>query len=65
MNLLNTLGGYQRKPHIEDIRRLFLNEYLSERSNTGKKLGYVTKKLNITAVKTFFSYMTENNDNNR
>jgi integrase/recombinase XerD len=56
--------GYQGEANIEDINRLFLNGYLSDRENISKKFSASSKKLHITVLKTFFTYITENNDNN-
>ena len=56
--------GYQGEANIEDINRLFLNAYLADRENTAKKFGASSKKLHITVLKTFFTYITENNADN-
>ncbi|ABL01340.1 tyrosine-type recombinase/integrase [Pelobacter propionicus] len=55
---------FQGELGIEDINRIFLNGYLAERGNTGRRFSATTKKLHITVLKTFFLYITENNDNN-
>lgn len=55
---------YQGEAGIEDINRIFLNCYLSDRSDNSKSFGPSTKKLHVTVLKTFFTYITENNDNN-
>ena len=56
--------GYQGEAKMEDINRLFLNGYLSDRENRSTKFGATSKKLYISVLKTFFSFITENNDNN-
>ena len=56
--------GYQGEAGMEDINRLFLNGYLSDRANNAKSFGPSTKQLHITVLKTFFTYITENNSNN-
>jgi integrase/recombinase XerD len=56
--------GFQGEAGIEDINRIFLNGYLTNRANTSKQFGPSTKKLHITILKTYFAYITENNDNN-
>lgn len=56
--------GYQGEANIEDINRLFLNGYLADKENHSKKFGPSSKKLHITVLKTFFTFITENNDNN-
>jgi site-specific recombinase XerD len=56
--------GYQGEAGMEDINRLFINSYLSERANLSKNFGPSSKKLHITVLKTFFSFVTENNDSN-
>ncbi len=55
---------YQGEAGIEDINRLFLNGYLSDRENQSKSFSASSKKLYVTVIKTFFSFITENNDNN-
>ena len=55
---------FQGEVGIEDINRIFLNGYLSDRSKNTTKFGSSTKKLHITVLKTFFLYITENNDSN-
>ncbi len=56
--------GYQGEAKIEDINRLFLNGYLADKENLSKSFSASSKKLHITVLKTFFSFITENNDNN-
>ena len=56
--------GYQGEAEIEDINRLFLNSYLSDRENSSQKFGAASKRLHITVLKTFFAFVTENNDSN-
>ena len=55
---------FQDEMEMEDINRVFMVGYLSEREKNSKNFGPSTKKLHITVLKTFFSYITENNDNN-
>lgn len=55
---------YQGELGISDINRIFLNGYLSDMENIRKKFGPSSKKLNITVLKAFFTYITENNDEN-
>lgn len=55
---------YQGEANIEDINRLFLNGYLSDRENTAKRFGAASKKLHISILKTFFVFITENNSDN-
>ena len=56
--------GYQGEAEMIDINRLFLNGYLSDRENRSKSFSASSKKLYVTVLKTFFSFITENNDNN-
>lgn len=56
--------GFQGEAGLEDINRIFLNGYLTDRTQISKSFGPSTKKLHITILKTFFTYITENNDNN-
>lgn len=55
---------FQGEVGIEDINRIFLNGYLTERVKNSERFGSSSKKLHITVLKTFFSYITENNDSN-
>ncbi len=55
---------YQGEAGIEDINRLFLNGFLADKENQSKSFSASSKKLYITVLKTYFSYITENNDNN-
>ncbi|MDD2272442.1 MAG: tyrosine-type recombinase/integrase [Desulfuromonadaceae bacterium] len=56
--------GYQDEAGIEDINRLFLNGYLADKENNSKNFSASSKKLYVTVLKTFFSFLTENNSNN-
>lgn len=56
--------GYQGEANIEDINRLFLNGYLADKENQSKNFSASSKKLYITVLKTFFSFITENNTDN-
>jgi len=55
---------FQGELGMEDINRIFLNGYLTERTKNSKNFGSSSKKLHITVLKTFFLYITENNDSN-
>jgi len=55
---------YQGEAGIEDINRLFLNGYLADRENQSKNFSASSKKLYVTVLKTFFTFVTENNSNN-
>ena len=55
---------FQGEVGIEDINRIFLNGYLSDRAKNAGNFGSSSKKLHITVLKTFFLYITENNDSN-
>ncbi len=55
---------YQGEVGIEDVNRIFLNDYLTDRVNNSAKFGPASKKLHVTVLKTFFLYITENNDSN-
>jgi site-specific recombinase XerD len=55
---------FQGELGIEDINRIFLNGYLAERGEISGKFSATTRKLHITVLKTFFLYITENNDSN-
>lgn len=63
-DFLEYARGYQGEANMEDINRLFLNGYLSDRENRSKSFSPSSKKLYVTVLKTFFSFITENNDNN-
>ena len=56
--------AYQGEAGIEDISRIFLNGYLSDRENRSKSFSSSSKKLYVTVLKTFFTFITENNDSN-
>lgn len=55
---------YQGEAEISDINRLFLNGYLADRENQSKSFSASSKKLYVTVLKTFFTFVTENNSNN-
>jgi len=55
---------FQGEVGMEDINRIFLNGYLAERARNTNKFGSSSKKLHISVLKTFFLYITENNDSN-
>ena len=55
---------FQGELGMEDINRIFLNGYLTERTKNSKNFGSSSIKLHITVLKTFFLYITENNDSN-
>jgi len=55
---------YQDELGLSDVNRMFLNGYLSNMENISNKFGSSTKKLHITVLKSFFNYITENNDDN-
>src|ERR1039457_3177276 len=55
---------FQGELGMEDVNRIFLNGYLTERTKTSKNFGSSSKRLHITVLKTFFVYITENNDSN-
>jgi len=56
--------GYQGEAEMTDINRLFLNGYLADRENQSKSFSASTKKLYVTVLKTFFTFITENNADN-
>jgi len=55
---------FQGEVDIDDINRIFLNNYLTDRAKNSKRFGSSSKKLHVTVLKTFFLYITENNDSN-
>jgi integrase/recombinase XerD len=55
---------YQGEVGLADVNRIFLNGYLSDLEKISKKFSASTKKLNITVLKAFFTYITENNEQN-
>lgn len=55
---------FQGEVSLEDVNRIFLNGYLTERAKNSKSFGSSTKKLHVTVIKTLFLYITENNDSN-
>ena len=55
---------YQGELGLSDVNRIFLNGYLSDMENISKKFSASSKKLHITVLKAFFTYITENNDEN-
>jgi site-specific recombinase XerD len=55
---------FQGELGMEDVNRIFLNGYLTERTKTSRNFGSSSKRLHITVLKTFFLYITENNDSN-
>jgi len=63
-DFLEFARSYQGEADLVDINRLFLNAYLSEQSDIKKSFGSTTKKLHVTVLKTFFNFITENNDDN-
>ena len=55
---------FQGEASIVDINRIFLNDYLTDRVKNSKNFGAASKKHHVTILKTFFVYITANNDNN-
>ncbi len=55
---------YQGEVGLSDVNRIFLNGYLADMENISKKFSANSKKLHITVLKAFFTYITENNDQN-
>jgi site-specific recombinase XerD len=55
---------FQGEVGLEDVNRIFLNGFLTERAKSSKSFSPSTKRLHITVIKTFFLYITENNDSN-
>jgi len=53
---------FQGEVGLEDVNRIFLNGYLTDRAKTSRSYSSSTKRLHITVLKTFFLYVSENND---
>ncbi len=55
---------YQGEAGVGDINRIFINGYLAEHTKTARKFSSSSKKLYISVLKSFFLFLTENNDSN-